>query len=143
VGREFAAVGTEVPATWFGILNSLFIVCFTCFSKWWESRYNLSGPMKFGLGMTLLGLGFGFLAYGSMGINPESVVRVSMFWLIAAYLFHTLGELCISPVGLSYVSKLVPATWIGIMFGFIIYSLVWEIKLRIDGRNDRNNKYTI
>jgi POT family proton-dependent oligopeptide transporter len=118
VGREFAAVGTEVPATWFGILNSLFIVCFApVFSKWWESRYNLSGPMKFGLGMTLLGLGFGFLAYGSMGINPESVVRVSMFWLIAAYLFHTLGELCISPVGLSYVSKLVPATWIGIMFG--------------------------
>jgi POT family proton-dependent oligopeptide transporter len=40
-----------------------------------------------------------------------------MFWLIAAYLFHTLGELCISPVGLSYVSKLVPAAWIGIMFG--------------------------
>lgn len=118
VGREFAAVGTEVPATWFGILNSLFIVCFApVFSKWWESRYNLSGPMKFGLGMTLLGLGFGFLAYGSMGINPGSVVRVSMFWLIAAYLFHTLGELCISPVGLSYVSKLVPATWIGIMFG--------------------------
>ena len=118
VGREFAATGTEVPATWFGILNSLFIVCFApVFSKWWESRYNLSGPMKFGLGMTLLGLGFGFLAYGSMGINPESVVRVSMFWLIAAYLFHTLGELCISPVGLSYVSKLVPATWIGIMFG--------------------------
>jgi POT family proton-dependent oligopeptide transporter len=118
VGREFAAVGTEVPATWFGILNSLFIVCFApVFSKWWESRYNLSGPMKFGLGMTLLGLGFGFLAYGSMGINSESVVRVSMFWLIAAYLFHTLGELCISPVGLSYVSKLVPATWIGIMFG--------------------------
>ena len=117
--REFSATGTEVPATWFGILNSLFIVCFApMFSKWWESRYNLSGPMKFGLGLTLLGLGFGFLAYGSMDIvSGEEVVRVSMFWLIAAYLFHTLGELCISPVGLSYVSKLVPATWIGIMFG--------------------------
>lgn len=118
VGREYAAVGTEVPATWFGILNSLFIVVFApVFSKWWESRYNLSGPMKFGLGLTLLGAGFGFLAYGSMGIDADSVVRVSMFWLIAAYLFHTLGELCISPVGLSYVSKLVPAKWIGIMFG--------------------------
>lgn len=116
--REFNATGTEVPATWFGILNSLFIVVFApIFSKWWESKYNLSGPMKFGLGLTLLGLGFGFLAYGSMGIDTNSVVRVSMFWLIAAYLFHTLGELCISPVGLSYVSKLVPASWIGIMFG--------------------------
>ncbi len=118
VGREYYSLETEVPSTWFGILNSLFIVVFApVFSKWWESKYNLSGPMKFGLGLTLLGLGFGFLAYGSMGINPDSVVRVSMFWLIAAYLFHTLGELCISPVGLSYVSKLVPATWIGIMFG--------------------------
>ena len=116
--REYYSTATEVPATWFGILNSLYIVCFApVFSKWWESKYNLSGPMKFGLGLTLLGFGFGFLAYGSMGINPDSVVRVSMFWLIAAYLFHTLGELCISPVGLSYVSKLVPATWIGIMFG--------------------------
>jgi POT family proton-dependent oligopeptide transporter len=69
----------------------LFIYCWFCpvFSKWWESKYNISGPMKFGLGLTLLGLGFGFLAYGSMGINADSVVRVSMFWLIAAYLFHT------------------------------------------------------
>jgi POT family proton-dependent oligopeptide transporter len=87
-------VGTEVPATWFGILNSLFIVCFApCFSKWWESRF--SGPMKFGLGMTLLGLGFGFLAY-SMGINPESVVRVSMFWLILLLLCFILWESCFS-----------------------------------------------
>ncbi len=118
VGREYYATETEVPATWFGILNSLFIVVFApFFSKWWESKYNISGPMKFGLGLALLGLGFGFLAYGSIGINTDSVVRVSMFWLIAAYLLHTLGELCISPVGLSYVSKLVPATWIGIMFG--------------------------
>jgi proton-dependent oligopeptide transporter, POT family len=118
VMREYNSPETEVPATWFGILNSLFIVVFApIFSKWWESKYNLSGPMKFGLGLTLLGLGFGFLAYGSMGIDTDSVVRVSMFWLIAAYLFHTLGELCISPVGLSYVSKLVPASWIGIMFG--------------------------
>jgi POT family proton-dependent oligopeptide transporter len=116
--REFNAPETEVPATWFGILNSLFIICFApVFSKWWESKHNLSGPMKFSLGLTLLGLGFGFLAYGSLGITPDSVVRVSMFWLISAYLFHTLGELCISPVGLSYVSKLVPPTWIGIMFG--------------------------
>jgi POT family proton-dependent oligopeptide transporter len=118
VGREFSSTETEVPATWFGILNSLFIVVFApFFSKWWESKYNLSGPLKFGLGLSLLGLGFGFLAYGSMGIDADSAIRVSMFWLIAAYLFHTLGELCISPVGLSYVSKLVPPAWIGIMFG--------------------------
>lgn len=118
IKRDFSNPETEVPASWFGILNSLFIICFApFFSKWWESKYNISGPMKFGLGLALLGLGFGFLAFGSQGITSDSVVRVSMFWLIAAYLFHTLGELCISPVSLSYVSKLVPASWIGIMFG--------------------------
>ena len=118
INRDFSATEAEVPASWFGILNSLFIICFApFFSKWWESKYNISGPMKFGLGLTLLGLGFGFVASGSMGISTDSVVRVSMVWLIAAYLFHTLGELCISPVSLSYISKLIPASWIGIMFG--------------------------
>jgi POT family proton-dependent oligopeptide transporter len=104
--REYAAESTEVPATWFGILN--FIYCWFClvFSKWWESNIIFSAN-EIWTRTYLLGLGFGFLAYGS-GINADSVVRVSMFWLIAAYLFHTLGELCIS-VGLSYVSKLVPA----------------------------------
>jgi POT family proton-dependent oligopeptide transporter len=81
----------------------------TCFSKWWESQYNLSGPMKFGLGMTLLGLGFGLFEVWVLSRSCTIVV------LEIADLFHTL-ESCISPVGLS-VSKLVPATWIGIMFG--------------------------
>jgi POT family proton-dependent oligopeptide transporter len=54
-----------------------------------------------------------------------------MFWLIAAYLFHTLGELCISPVGLSYVSKLVPAAWIELCLGCIIYSSEWGINWRV------------
>lgn len=119
INREFTATETEVPATWFGILNSLFIIAFApLFSKWWESKYNLPGAVKFGLGFVLLGLGFGFLAYGAGSINAGAdVVRVSMVWLILAYLFHTLGELCLSPVGLSYVSKLVPGAWIGMMFG--------------------------
>lgn len=120
INKEFSATETEVPATWFGILNSLFIIAFApLFSKWWESKYNLPGAVKFGLGLVLLGLGFGFLAYGSSSIMPGAtdVVRVSMVWLVLAYLFHTLGELCLSPVGLSYVSKLVPAAWIGMMFG--------------------------
>lgn len=120
VNKEFSSPEAEVPATWFGILNSLFIIAFApLFSKWWESKYNLPGAVKFGLGLILLGTGFGLLAYGALPIQPGAteVVRVSMVWLILAYLFHTLGELCVSPVGLSYVSKLVPAAWIGVMFG--------------------------
>ena len=66
----------------------------------------------------LLGLGFGILAYGSSTIpQGAQTASVSIIWLILAYLLHTLGELSLSPVGLSYVSKLVPATKIGMMFG--------------------------
>ncbi len=119
IKREFNAETAEVPASWFGILNSFFIIAFApLFSKIWESKLNPSGPVKFAIGLVLLGLGFGILAYGSLGIpQGAKVASVSMIFLILAYLFHTLGELCVSPVGLSYVSKLSPANLVGFMFG--------------------------
>ncbi|WP_459212697.1 peptide MFS transporter [Aquimarina rhabdastrellae] len=117
--REFSADAAEVPASWFGILNSLFIISFApMFSKLWESKYNPSAAVKFGIGLILLGFGFGILAFGASSIpQGAETAAVSMAWLILAYLFHTLGELFLSPVGLSYVSKLVPAKLIGLMFG--------------------------
>lgn len=106
----------EITTSWFSILNSFFIIAFaSMFSKWWESKYNPSAALKYGLGLIIMAIGFGILALGSAGLEPG--VRVSMFWLVFAYLFHTLGELCVSPVGLSYVSKLVPGRMIGFMFG--------------------------
>jgi len=120
----------EIPATWFLILNSLFIIIFApFFSKWWESKYNPSASAKYGLGLILLGIGFGALAFGSMGIESGAkTASVSMIWLILAYLFHTLGELCLSPVALSYVSKLVPGRMIAMMFG------VWYIAVAIGNK---------
>ncbi|WP_192820785.1 peptide MFS transporter [Rufibacter sp. LB8] len=117
--REFAADATEVPASWFQILNSFFIISLApVFSKLWETKYNPSAPVKFALGLFLLGIGFGILAYGGMSIEKGAqTASVGMVWLILAYLFHTLGELCVSPVGLSYVSKLSPARLVGLMFG--------------------------
>lgn len=110
---------TEVTASWFQILNSFFIIAFApLFSRLWETKINPSAPAKFGLGLILLGLGFGALAMGSMGIpQGAKTAEVSMWWLIIAFLFHTLGELCVSPVGLSYVSKLAPLRLVGLMFG--------------------------
>ena len=110
---------TEIPASWFGILNSFFIIAFApLFSRIWESKLNPSAPIKFGLGLILLGLGFGVLAFGSMEIQEGAKsASVSLWWLVLAYLLHTLGELCISPVGLSYVSKLAPLKLVGLMFG--------------------------
>jgi POT family proton-dependent oligopeptide transporter len=120
VYTEFSSANEiEVPASWFGILNSFFIITLApLFSKIWETKYNPSGPAKFALGLILLGIGFAFLAYGASGITQgASTAAVSMFWLIAAYFFHTAGELCLSPVGLSYVSKLTPKRLLGVMFG--------------------------
>jgi POT family proton-dependent oligopeptide transporter len=126
--EQYSSTSTEVPAGWFQVFNSLFIICLApAFSKLWEKKVEFlnSGPVKFALGLTLLGLGFAILAFGAMGIDTTpgaEVVKVSMVWLIIAYLFHTLGELCISPVGLSYVSKLAPARLVGLMFGVFFVS---------------------
>jgi len=127
LSNQFKEETLEVPASWFSVLNSLFIITLApLFSKWWESKYNPSANMKFGIGMFLLALGMAAIAFGAGGIEPGAqTASVSMIWLILVYLFHTLGELCISPVGLSYVSKLVPARMIAFMFG------VWYLAVAI------------
>ncbi len=127
---EFSQTGTEVPATWFAILNSLFIIMFApLFSRWWESKYNPSAAFKYGFGLILLGIGFAFLVVGSMSIaQGAKTASVSMMWLVWAYLFHTLGELCLSPVGLSYLSKLVPSRMIAFMFG------IWYLAIAIGNK---------
>lgn len=119
IQNEFNQEASEVPASWFGILNSFFIIAFApLFSKIWESKFNPTASIKFAIGLILLGLGFGVLAFGSASIpSGAATASVSMVWLILAYLLHTLGELTLSPVGLSYVSKLAPGRLVGMMFG--------------------------
>ena len=116
---ESQSTSTEVPITWFAILNSLFIIVFApLFAKWWDSSYNPPASVKYFLGLALLGIGFGFLAFGARDVpSGADSANLSMIWLVLAYLFHTLGELCLSPMGLSYLSKLIPARMIAFMFG--------------------------
>lgn len=122
----------EITASWFSILNSFFIIAFaSIFSKWWESKYNPSAAVKYGLGLIIMSVGFAILAFGAKAIPAGTMpgaVRVGMVWLILAYLFHTLGELCLSPVGLSYVSKLVPGRMIALMFG------MWYLAIAIGNK---------
>ena len=114
----------ETTVSWFSILNSFFIIALaSLFSRWWDSKYNLPAAMKYGIGLLMLSVGFGLLALGSHGVTHG--VKVSMLWLVFAYMFNTMGELCLSPVGLSYVSKLVPARMIAFMFG------VWYLAVAI------------
>jgi len=124
---KFSQEGNSIEASWFGILNSFFIISLApLFSRWWESKYNPSAAVKYGIGLILLGLGFAILAFGTADIpQGAKTASVSMIFLILAYLLHTMGELCLSPVGLSYLSKLVPPRMIGFMFG------IWYLAIAI------------
>ncbi len=124
---QFSGKTLEVPASWFASLNSLYIITLApLFSKWWESKYNPSANMKYAIGMSFLAIGMICVAIGADGIVPGAkTASVSMIYLVLVYLFVTMAELCISPVGLSYVSKLVPARMIGMMFG------IWYLAVAI------------
>jgi POT family proton-dependent oligopeptide transporter len=125
--KEFTATSSEITVSWFSILNSFFIIAFaSTVSKLWDSKYNPPAAIKYGLGLIIMAVGFGLLAYGAYGVKEG--IKVSMIWLVLAYLFHTLGELFLSPVGLSYVSKLVPARMIAFMFG------MWYLAIAIGNK---------
>ncbi|MGJ1496674.1 peptide MFS transporter [Sphingobacterium spiritivorum] len=122
--NEFTAKTSEITVSWFSTLNSFFIIALaSSVSKIWESKFNPSAAFKYGFGLVLVAIGFLILGLGSLGINEH--VKISMIFLVLTYLFHTLGELFISPVGLSYVSKLVPARMLAFMFG------VWYLAIAI------------
>ncbi|CAL2102705.1 MFS transporter [Tenacibaculum sp. 190130A14a] len=128
---EFSDPKAEVPITWFAILNSLFIIAFApLFTKWWDSKYNPPASVKYGLGLIIMAIGFGLLAFAASDIPlGAKTAKLSMVWLVLAYLFHTLGELCLSPMGLSYLSKLVPARMVAFMFGVYYLAIAIGNKL--------------
>jgi proton-dependent oligopeptide transporter, POT family len=115
--------GFVVPASWFQSVNAFFIFTLApLFSFLWLflERYKLNpnGPIKFALALILLSIGFYALVFASSDIPKGAfTAQVSMIWLVIAYLFHTMGELCLSPVGLSFVNKLSPKSLVGMMFG--------------------------
>jgi POT family proton-dependent oligopeptide transporter len=112
--------GLTLNASQFGALNSLFIFMFAPLFAWlWTylARRGLepSTPLKFSLGIAQAGLGFGALVIGTA--SPDQAGLVSGYWMILAYLLHTCGELCLSPVGLSAVTKLAIPSVVGVMMG--------------------------
>jgi POT family proton-dependent oligopeptide transporter len=122
--NEFNKEASEIKVSWFSILNSFFIIALaSSVSKIWESKYNPSAAFKYGFGLILVAIGFFIIGLGSIGISQGA--KISMVFLVLTYLFHTLGELFISPVGLSYVSKLVPARMLAFMFG------IWYLAIAI------------
>ena len=111
---------TTFTAAQFGSLNAGFIMLLAIpfAALWtWLSKKNLepNTPVKFGLGILQAGLGFGALVYGAQ--FPNEAGQVAMIWLVLAYLLHTTGELCLSPVGLSAVTKLSIGNVVGVSMG--------------------------
>lgn len=115
--------GWEVPATWFQVINSLFIVLLApVFAAIWlklsNRGINLSSPAKFALGLLFAGVGFAvMIPAANFLVSSQGLIRVSALWLIVSYLFQTFGELCLSPVGLSSMTKLSPRKYVGQMMG--------------------------
>jgi len=110
---------STIPTAWYLSLNAMFIVMFAPIFAWlWvklgKRKMNPNAAIKFGMALLFVGLGFGALV---LGLSISELGKVSMIWLIIAYLLHTWGELCLSPVGLSYVTKLAPAKIVGFMMG--------------------------
>ncbi|HAT65257.1 peptide MFS transporter [Aureisphaera sp. CAU 1614] len=113
-------MGWEVPASWFQSLNAMFIIFLgTTVAAYWAHR-KLKGKVSTSLfkmivGLIIMGTGFFFMtaAAGQYETNGAS----AMYWLVLAYLFHTVGELCISPVALSYITKLAPLKYASLMMG--------------------------
>lgn len=114
--------GWEAPASWLQSINPLFIIIFAPVFGWlWVALgpREPSIPFKFGTGLVLLGAGFLVMAWGSTYIpeNTDGFKGVSPMWLVVTYFLHTAGELCLSPVGLSSVTKLSPQRLVGQMMG--------------------------
>ncbi|MBB6610309.1 peptide MFS transporter [Pontibacter sp. Tf4] len=116
--------GYLIPTSWFQSVNPLFIVMFAPLTaQVWlylaKRGKDLSIPTKMGLGMILLGVGFFFMVGAVMqrgGVEDETV-KASIMWLLATYFFHTIGELCLSPIGLSMVTRLAPVTLVSMLMG--------------------------
>ncbi len=133
-----------IPASWFQSLNPAFVIALAPFVAWvWialaRRQLNPSAPAKFAIGVILMGSGFVVMAIAASIVAHGS--KVLPYWLIATYLLHTLGELCLSPVGLSYVTKLSPKRFVGQMMGmwFLSLSLGNLAAGLIAGEFDANN----
>jgi len=123
-GVDRSLLGWTVPASMFQSLNALFIFTLApFFAMLWialaKRNIEPSTPLKFAIGIIFVGLGFLVLV---AGMESSDGVQTAVIWIILIYLLHTLGELCLSPVGLSSVTKLSPQRIVGVMMGMWFFA---------------------
>lgn len=115
-----AALNFTVPASWFQSVNAFFIITLGVPIAWYWSqrkkkRKEASSLFKMAIGVIIMGWGFLFMSGASL--QYEALGKSAMYWLVLAYLFHTIGELCASPVALSFITKLAPLKYASLMMG--------------------------
>lgn len=113
-------MGMEVPASWFQSLSAFFIIIIgTTVARFWANRKlkgkNASSIFKMLMGLIIMGTGFLFMS--AAAVQFENKGSSAMYWLVLAYLFHVIGELSLSPVALSFITKLAPVKYASIMMG--------------------------
>ena len=142
--RVLGALHWQIPTGFFQSLNPAFIILFAPLFAWgWvaaaKRQLNPSAPAKFAFGLILMGAGFLVMAGAARIVASGS--KVLPWWLISTYLFHTFGELCVSPVGLSFYTKLAPKRFVGQMMGiwFLALSLGNLVAGQIAGEFDPAN----
>tara|TARA_B100001079_G_scaffold45421_1_gene36747 strand:- start:1271 stop:2746 length:1476 start_codon:yes stop_codon:yes gene_type:complete len=123
-GVDRTVFGYEVPASMFQSLNAGFIFTIApLFALLWISLAKRgiepSTPIKFAMGLIFVGLGFLVLVFG---MQSSSGIQTGLIWIVLIYLLHTIGELCLSPVGLSSVTKLSPQRIVGFMMGMWFFA---------------------
>ncbi|WP_366512862.1 peptide MFS transporter [Kordia sp.] len=112
----------EIPAAVFQSLNAGYIIIFGTviggFWMWWKRKGRESSSLfKMAIGTIIMGLGYVFMMFASQEASAEAFGKAAMYWIFLAYLFHTIGELCTSPVSLSFITKLAPVKYASIMMG--------------------------
>ncbi len=110
----------EIPVAWFQSLNPFFIITFApIVSMIWIKMgpKEPTSPVKFAMALLMLAIGFVFMIFATLEQGGDLTVKTSMYWLVGAYFFHTMGELCLSPIGLSMITKLAPLRLASLMMG--------------------------
>lgn len=121
-----SVLGWTMPASWFQSFNAVFVVLLApIFAKLWvklgQKNMEPASPVKQAIGLFLLSIGYLLIAFGVKGVEPG--VKVSILWLTGLYFIHTMGELCLSPIGLSMVNKLAPVRFASLLMG------VWYLSM--------------
>ncbi|MGF1533538.1 MAG: peptide MFS transporter [Bernardetiaceae bacterium] len=126
IDRDFFGL-FEIPASVFQAVNAFFIMTFgTAVAGYWvwhkRKQWESSSIFKMALGTMIMGFGFVMMGLASVEAGSEEFGKAALYWLVLAYFLHTIGELCASPVALSFITKLAPARYAAIMMGIYFAS---------------------